>query len=69
MLAAALAAGALAQFRETTIAGDLKMGYQLVMADLNRDGKPDLIAVDERATELAWYENPGWRRHVLGVRT
>ena len=41
------------------------MGYQLVAADLNRDGRPDLIVVDERGTELAWYENPTWERHVI----
>jgi len=48
-----------------TIAGDPQNGYQLVAADLNRDGKLDLIAVDERGTELAWYENPTWERHVI----
>src|SRR4051812_34092288 len=53
------------QFRVTLITSNLNMGYQLVVADLNRDGKPDLIAVDERGTELAWYENPGWDRHVI----
>ncbi|MFB3829790.1 MAG: FG-GAP repeat domain-containing protein [Bryobacteraceae bacterium] len=52
-------------FAETIVATGLKLGYQLVAADLNRDGRPDLIAVDERATELAWYENPSWQRHVL----
>ena len=55
----------LPQFRNTVLTSNLKMGYQLVVADLNRDGKPDLIAVDERGTELAWYENPGWKRHVI----
>jgi len=53
--ALALTAADLPQFRDLTIASDLQMGYQLVVADLNRDGKPDLIAVDERGTELAWY--------------
>ena len=37
----------------------------LCWADLNRDGRPDLIVVDERGTELAWYENPTWERHVI----
>lgn len=36
-----------------------------VVADLNRDGRPDLIAVDERGDELAWFENPTWERHVI----
>ena len=53
------------QWRETTVTDSLEMGYQLVVADLNRDGRPDLIAVDERGTELAWYENPTWQRHVI----
>ena len=69
VLIAALPAGAsgpdLPHFRHVTISSNLHMGYQLVVADLNRDGKPDLIVVDERATDLAWYENPGWQRHVL----
>jgi len=65
LLAAALPAAEVPQVHSITIANDLKMGYQLVVADLNRDGKPDLIVVDERATELAWYENPTWQRHVL----
>ena len=65
LLAAAVSATELPKFRDITITGSLKMGYQLVVADLNRDGKPDLIVVDERGTELAWYENPGWERHVL----
>src|SRR5215469_5153888 len=52
-------------WRETTITSSLHMGYQIVAADLNRDGRPDLIEVDERGTELAWYENPTWERHVL----
>jgi hypothetical protein len=59
----------LPRFREHVLARDLKLGYQLVAADLNRDGRKDLIAVDEAATELAWYENqhPTWSRHVLAV--
>src|SRR5437588_10203772 len=65
LLATALLAADLPQFRQTTITDSLHMGYQLVVADLNRDGRPDLIVVDERATELAWFENPTWERHVL----
>jgi VCBS repeat protein len=65
LVVAALPGADLPQWRETTITDSLKMGYQLVAADLNRDGRPDLIAVDERGTELAWYENPTWERHVI----
>ena len=34
-------------------------------ADLNRDGKPDLIALASGMNELVWYENPTWQRHVI----
>ena len=37
----------------------------MVVADLNHDGRPDLIALASGLTELVWYENPGWQRHVL----
>jgi len=52
-------------FREVTVTTGLKMGYQIVVVDLTRDGKKDIIALDERSTELAWFENPGWERRVL----
>lgn len=56
-----------AQFREHTIASDLKGGYQVVAADLNKDGRPDLIALASGMSELVWFENPGWQRHVLAT--
>lgn len=57
----------LPRFHEHVITKELKYGYQLVATDLNKDGQKDLIAVDERATELVWFENrhPVWDRHVL----
>ena len=61
-----IAAGApQARFTEHTIATDLRRGYQVVVADLNRDGKPDLIALASGMPELVWFENPKWERHVI----
>src|SRR5437016_2160990 len=60
-----VAALAAAQFTQHTIANDLKGGYQVVAADVNHDGKIDLIAVASGQAELVWYENPGWQRHVI----
>ena len=51
-------------FATHEIATDLRGGYQVIAADLNRDGKPDLIAVSD-LPELVWFENPSWTRHVL----
>jgi hypothetical protein len=54
-----------ADFREHLVAGDLKGGYQVIAADLNHDGKPDLIALGTQMSELVWYENPTWQRHII----
>ena len=66
---AGLYARDLPQLGEHIISEELKYGYQLVAADLTGDGRTDLIAVDERSTELAWFENrhPDWERHVLAA--
>lgn len=52
-------------FAAHTIATHLSGGYQVVVADLNRDGKPDLIALASGMPELVWFENPSWQRHVI----
>jgi hypothetical protein len=54
-------------FREHTVSTGLAGGYQVIAADLNHDGKPDLIALTTRGSELAWYENPTWERHTLAT--
>jgi hypothetical protein len=37
----------------------------VVVADLNHDGKPDLVALASGMPDLVWYENPTWERHVI----
>lgn len=54
-----------AVFSEHLIASGLKGGYQVVVADMNKDGKPDIIALASGMPDLVWYENPTWRRHVI----
>lgn len=61
----ALSAAGPARFVEHTIATGLTGGYQVVIADLNHDGKPDIIALASGMPELVWYENPTWERHVI----
>jgi hypothetical protein len=53
------------KFVERTIATQLRGGYQVVIVDLNNDGKPDLLVVASGMNELLWFENPGWERHVI----
>lgn len=37
--------------------------YALTVADVNGDGKPDVVAVSENA--VVWYENPSWEKHDI----
>jgi hypothetical protein len=59
------AASSQATFAIHEIATGLRGGYQVVLADMNKDGKPDIIALAQGLPELAWYENPGWQKHVI----
>lgn len=53
------------EFVPHPVAAGLKGGYQVVVTDMNRDGKPDLIGLAQGLTELSWYENPTWKRHII----
>ena len=52
-----------ANFRAQEIAKDWGVIYAVHVADMNRDGKPDIVAVHN--TELAWFQNPSWEKHVI----
>lgn len=40
-----------------------KVCYAVTQADVNGDGKPDIVAVSENRVQ--WYENPSWTKHVI----
>ncbi len=40
-------------------------GYQVAVADLNGNGRPDVIALSTAADRVDWYENPSWRRRPV----
>jgi hypothetical protein len=55
-------------FRAQEIDKSLTIGYAVKIADLNRDGKPDIIVVDKH--RVIWFENPGkpdapWKLHTI----
>jgi hypothetical protein len=52
-------------FAPHDIDANFRSGYAVGVADFNKDGKPDVIANSLQATELAWYENPTWQRHII----
>jgi hypothetical protein len=51
------------RFRMEEIATDLKIGYAVLLVDLNGDGKKDIVVVDK--TRVVWYENPTWKRRTI----
>jgi hypothetical protein len=53
------------EFRPHVIDAKVPGGYAVATADMNKDGKPDVIGVTQRIPELAWHENPTWQRHVI----
>jgi hypothetical protein len=56
-------AAAFPQFRTQEIETGLKVGYAVLLVDLNGDGKPDIVVVD--TTRVVWYENPTWKRRTI----
>ena len=68
LLALAALAHAQPKFTEHVIASNLRGGYQVVVADLNHDGHPDLIALASGLRDLLWFEGPDFQqRHVLAA--
>jgi hypothetical protein len=54
------------KFEQALVEGGLKDGYWLDSVDLNGDGKLDLVASGLAVGEIVWYENPGWKKHIIG---
>lgn len=52
-----------AKFRAQTLDAKLQIGYGLAIADVDGDGKPDILLCD--AKETAWYRNPDWTKHRM----
>jgi len=50
-------------FRMQEIETGLKVGYAVLLVDLNGDGKKDIVVVD--TTRVVWYENPTWKRRTI----
>jgi len=49
------------------VATDLRGAYAVDAADINNDGRVDLIAVAGATQQLVWFENPSWTRHVIAA--
>lgn len=49
--------------RAQTIDSEIQIGYGLAIADVDGDGKEDILLADQR--EIVWYQNPSWTKHRM----
>lgn len=52
---------------ERVVVDDIDDGYWLGAADLDGDGRPDLVASGVECGKLVWYRNPTWERRQVGT--
>jgi hypothetical protein len=52
-------------FKEQVVDPDIGVCYATTIADINGDGKPDIVVVTELPDQVVWYENPSWKRRII----
>lgn len=50
-------------FRAQDVDTKIEIGYGLAIADVQGDGKPDILLADKK--QFVWYEAPSWTKHVI----
>jgi len=56
--------GPFPKFKAQEIEKGFKVGYAVKLADVDGDGKDDIVVVD--STRVVWYQNPTWKlRHII----
>src|SRR6478735_8938543 len=51
------------KFERVVLDPDFPGAYQVEVADVNGDGKPDVVAVG--GGTCAWYQNPTWKKRIV----
>jgi hypothetical protein len=62
---AALAQAPRFNFKEQVVDPSVGVGYAVTVADINHDGKTDIVAVTENPDQVVWYENPSWAKRII----
>ena len=63
--AAGLSIAAEPKFEHQNIA-EIQIGYGINIADVDGDGKDDIVLADK--TDIAWFQNPSWEKHVIATK-
>lgn len=61
---------AMASFEDVQVTDQIPDSYFAISGDFNGDGRPDLVTSGlglpgQVPGEVAWYENPSWKRHLV----
>ena len=56
--------GAPPEFQAHPVA-EFKQAAGIIAADMNHDGKLDLVVLPAATADLVWFENPTWEKHVI----
>ncbi len=51
------------KFRAVTIDDKIQIGYGVAVADVDGDGKPDVLLADKK--QFVWYRNPTWEKFLI----
>jgi hypothetical protein len=54
-------------FTPHTIAS-FSSGYMTVIADIDADGKPDVVALSSGSDGLVWFKNPTWTKYAITTK-
>lgn len=67
-MAGAAASGGNSRWRTHNVA-KIPEGYQVAVADVNGDGRPDILALSSEQNIVDWYQDPTWRTRSVTTST